>query len=96
MTVYVLAQLRFTDRAAYDRYQAAFMGVFRRFEGRLLAADEQPAQLEGDSDIEKIVLMSFPNEAEARRIINDPSYREISKDRHAGAVTASWLVHGLD
>ena len=26
MTVYAIAQLRFTDRAAYDRYQAAFRG----------------------------------------------------------------------
>lgn len=25
MTVYVIAQLRFTDRAAYDRYQIRFM-----------------------------------------------------------------------
>ena len=38
MTVYVLAQLRFTDRPAYDRYQARFMDVFKRFKGRLLAA----------------------------------------------------------
>ncbi len=28
MTVYAIAQLRFTDRAAYDRYQARFAEVF--------------------------------------------------------------------
>ena len=39
MTVYVLAQLRFTDRPAYDRYQARFMGVMAPFKGRVLAAD---------------------------------------------------------
>ncbi|HET9877029.1 MAG TPA: DUF1330 domain-containing protein, partial [Mycobacterium sp.] len=42
MTVYAIAQLRFTDRAAYDRYQAKFMEVFRRHPGLLLAADESP------------------------------------------------------
>jgi len=95
VTVYVVAALKFTDRPAYDRYQAAFMGVFRRFHGRLLAADERPTPLEGDAGYEKIVLMSFPDEAEARRFIDDPDYREISKDRRAGAETVSLLVHGL-
>lgn len=95
MTVYVLAQLSFTDRAAYDRYQARFMDVFRRFEGRLLAADERPTVLEGHWDREKVVLMSFPDEAAARRFIDAPAYAEISKDRHAGAQTVSLLVRGL-
>jgi uncharacterized protein (DUF1330 family) len=34
MTVYVIVQLKMTDRAAYDRYQARFFEVFRRFSGR--------------------------------------------------------------
>lgn len=29
MTVYAIAQLKMTDRAAYDRYQAGFFDVFR-------------------------------------------------------------------
>jgi uncharacterized protein (DUF1330 family) len=28
--VYAIAALKFTDRDAYNRYQAAFMDVFRR------------------------------------------------------------------
>ena len=63
MTVYVVAQLKFTNREAYDRYQARFMDVFGQFEGRLLAADEEPTVVEGIWDREKVVLMSFPDEA---------------------------------
>ena len=85
MTVYVIAQLRFTDRAAYDRYQARFWDVFRQFDGRLLVADEQPTVLEGRWDREKVVIMSFPDEAAARRFTEAPAYREIAKDRKAGA-----------
>ena len=40
MTVYAIAQLKFTDRDAYNRYQAAFMEVFQQYSGTLLAADE--------------------------------------------------------
>lgn len=95
MTVYILAQLKFADRSAYDRYQARFMDVFRKFRGRLLAADEHPTLLEGSSDREKIVLMSFPDADEARAFMSDSAYLAISKDRHAGADTVSWLVGGL-
>ena len=62
MTVYAIAQLRFTDRDAYDRYQAAFMEVFERYSGRLLAADEAPHVVEGRWDRDKVVLMAFPDE----------------------------------
>jgi uncharacterized protein (DUF1330 family) len=63
MTVYVIVQLKMTDRAAYDRYQARFFDVFKKFSGRLLSADEKPAIVEGAWDRDKLVLMSFPDEA---------------------------------
>ncbi|MET7772187.1 DUF1330 domain-containing protein [Nocardia sp. NPDC005366] len=95
MTVYVLAQLKFTDRVAYDRYQARFFDVFTRYSGTLLAADEAPRVLEGATDREKVVLMSFPDEAAVTAWAESAEYREISKDRHAGADTVTLLVHGL-
>jgi uncharacterized protein (DUF1330 family) len=95
MTAYVLAMLKFTDRAAYDRYQARFFGVFKKFNGRVMVADEKPKLLEGSWDREKVVILSFPDEAEATRFMNDPEYNEISKDRHAGAQTLSVLLKGL-
>jgi uncharacterized protein (DUF1330 family) len=32
MTVYVIVQLKMTDRAAYDRYQARFFDVFKKIQ----------------------------------------------------------------
>ncbi|AOJ66187.1 hypothetical protein WJ32_27720 [Burkholderia ubonensis] len=95
MAVYLLAQLRFTQRDAYDRYQARFRDVFRRFDGRLLAADDAPVALEGEWDRDKVVLMAFPDEASARRFVESPEYQEISRDRHAGADTLALLVRGI-
>ena len=63
MTVFAIAQLTIHDRTAYDRYQARFMEVFRHHRGRLLAADEQPRTIEGTWPHQKLVLMSFPDEA---------------------------------
>ncbi len=95
MTVYAIAQLRFTDRAAYHRYQAKFMEVFRRHPGTLLAADESPQVVEGQWDREKVVLMSFPDEAAFRGWAQSPEYQDISKDRLAGADTVVLLAKGL-
>ncbi len=95
MTVYAIAQLRFTDRAAYDRYQARFMEVFSRYRGTLLAADERPQVVEGRWDREKVVLMSFPDEAEFCCWSESADYQDISKDREAGADSVVLLVKGL-
>lgn len=95
MTVYAIAQLRFIDRAAYDRYQARFMDVFRRHRGTLLAADESPEVIEGHWDRDKVVLMSFPDEAAFRLWSESPEYQEISKDRRVGADTVVLLAKGL-
>src|SRR5262249_62399759 len=48
MSVYIIAQLKFTERERYDRYQARFMGVFKNFKGKLLVADDHPVVLDGD------------------------------------------------
>lgn len=95
MTVYAIAQLKFTDRAVYDRYQARFMEVFARHTGTLLAADESPKVAEGQWDREKVVLMSFPDEAEFHAFVQSPEYGDIAKDRRAGADTVVLLVQGL-
>jgi len=95
VTVYVIVQLKMIDRAAYDRYQARFFDVFRKFGGRLLSADEQPAVLEGTWDRDKVVLMSFPDEAAFRAWSDSSEYVEISKDRKAGAQAIVLLVKGF-
>ena len=95
VTVYAIAALKFTNRDAYNRYQAAFMEVFQRYSGTLLAADEAPRVIEGDWDREKVVLMSFPDEADFREWAESPDYQRISEDRRAGADTVVVLVQAI-
>jgi uncharacterized protein (DUF1330 family) len=95
MTVYVIVQLKMSDRAVYDRYQARFFDVFKKFQGRLLSADESPDVLEGSWDCDKVALMSFPDEAAYRAWSDSPEYQEISKDRKAGASAIVLLAKGF-
>lgn len=95
MTVYTVAQLKFTDLEAYRRYQAAFPAVFARFNAKVLAADEAPRVLEGDWPRDKVVILAFPDEAEALRFSASPEYAEIARDRKAGADAVVLMVKGF-
>jgi uncharacterized protein (DUF1330 family) len=85
VTVYAIAQLRITNRAACDRYQTRFSDVFRRHRGRLLVAAESAQVVEGQWD---------DDEAGFRLWSGSPDYQEISKDRHQGADSVVLLVKG--
>jgi uncharacterized protein (DUF1330 family) len=95
VTVYAIATLKFTDREVYNRYQAAFMEIFQRYSGTLLAADEAPQVIEGDWDRDKVVLMSFPDEVAFREWAESPDYQRMSEDRRAGAETVVALVKAI-
>ena len=95
MSVYIIAQLKFTRRELYDRYQSRFMGVFKKFKWNLLAADERPVVLEGEWPRDKVVIMEFPDDTAAKEFQNSPEYQEISVDRKAGADAVVLTVRGL-
>ncbi len=92
---YVVAQVRFTDEPAYRRYQAKFPQVFASSGGRVLAADESPRRLSGDWPFDKLVIMQFPDAKTADAFLQSEAYREISKDRDAGAETVGVMVRGM-
>ena len=96
MTVYALAQLTIHDRTRYDRYQSRFMDVLRRHKGRVLAADESPQVVEGTWGREKVVLLSFADEAAYRAFAESADYQAIAVDRLAGADAVVLLVKGID
>jgi len=96
MTVYALAQLTIHDRTRYDRYQSRFMDVLRRHKGRVLAADESPQVVEGTWEREKVVLLSFADEAAYRAFAESADYQAIAVDRLAGADAVVLLVKGVD
>lgn len=68
------------------------MEVFRKFKGRLVVADENPLTFEGVWDVDKVVVLSFPDEASFLAWAESPDYLEIAKDRRAGASSIIVLV----
>ena len=96
MTVYAIAQLRIHDRPLYNRYLERFMDVLKKHNGRLLAADDSPRVLKGDAQMDKVVVLSFADEAAFRAWGASPEYIEISKDRDASSDATILFVKGID
>ncbi len=96
MTVYLAVQVKIKDRDAYDRYAGGFMNVFSKFEGKMLAADFEPKVLDGEWGMDRLVLMSFPDEASLTAWITSDEYQELAADRAAGADTIALLARGIE
>ncbi|WP_024507805.1 DUF1330 domain-containing protein [Bradyrhizobium sp. ARR65] len=95
MAVYIIAQLKFTRRELYDRYQSRFFDVFRKFKGRVVIADERPQVLEGRFERDKVVVLEFPDSAAALEFQESAEYAEIAADRKAGADAVVILARGF-
>lgn len=91
---YALAQLSIHDRARYQRYVERFHDVLAPFGGRVLAADESPAVVEGSWDHDKVVLLELPSEEAFWRWARSEAYAEIAADRKAAAEGPVLMVHG--
>jgi uncharacterized protein (DUF1330 family) len=81
MAVYIINNMTIHDRAEYGRYLHAFMGVFAKFSGEILAAADAPAPVEGEWPYDRTILLRFPSREEARRWSESPEYREIAQHR---------------
>ena len=96
MSVYMCVEVKIKNREAYDRYADAFMSVFEKFKGTMLAADFEPKVLDGEWNGDRIVMMSFPSEADVMAWLTSPEYQAISVDRIAGADTKVLLAQEIE
>jgi uncharacterized protein (DUF1330 family) len=84
------------DRAQYDKYEARFMDVFEKFDGKLLSVDEEPQVLGGNWNATRSVLMEFPDKAKLFAWMTSPEYQEIGKFRDAGSTGEAIIVKGFE
>jgi uncharacterized protein (DUF1330 family) len=73
-----------------------FMAVFNPFHGRVFAADESPAVVEGKWNHQKVVLLSFPEERDLHEWESSADHQETAKDRQASSTAVTLLEKGLE
>src|SRR3546814_12568380 len=62
MAVYTVAQVKINDGERYEKYRERFGAVLQQYDGRLVAADDNPVVQEGQWSYEKIVILEFADQ----------------------------------
>ena len=81
MSCYSIAQLLIHDEDEYKKYLSGFDSVFEKYNGKVIAVEENPIILEGDWDYSRLVIIRFSNENEAGRWYHSPGYQSLLQHR---------------
>jgi uncharacterized protein (DUF1330 family) len=96
MPCYAVGQLKVHDWDLYKKYQLAFRDLFPEYDGRVLAADNAPAVLEGEWPHQRFAMLEFRDRAEAERWYHSEAYQAAIKSFRWPASTGSLIfVEGL-
>lgn len=96
MSVYLIANIDIEDRDRYAQYEAGFMEIFQRYDGQLLAVDEQQVVLEGDAAPTRTVLIEFPSTESARAWYDSSEYQALAQHRFASSRGSVTMIQSLD
>lgn len=96
VSCYFLAQIEIHDPGRYDEYLAGSDEVFERFQGQVLAVDDQVTVLEGEWPCSRTVLIRFPDRRELDAWYRSEEYQRLARHRRAAATASIVAVEGRD
>jgi uncharacterized protein (DUF1330 family) len=94
MPAYFVAELETTNPAGMEPYRAAVPATIDQYGGRFLARGGATELLEGEPEPKRIVILEFPDAAEAKRWYNSPEYQKILPMRLANSTGRAFIVEG--
>lgn len=95
--VYAVVNLHISDAAVYRQYEKGFFPLLKKYGGEFISYDDAAVTLEGASPrTGRVILFSFPSEAQARAWHADPDYQALAEHRRAGTqLEFLTIVRGL-
>ncbi len=95
MSCYFVATINIHDRDTYAKYESGLMEVFSKFNGKMLAVDEEVEIFEGAWPYTRTVIIEFPSEADAKAWYESEDYQALAKHRFAASEANLALIKGL-
>jgi uncharacterized protein (DUF1330 family) len=95
MSVYVVADLNWTDQNARGEYGKQARSVLAKYGGRYIVAGGSPQTLEGEWHPSAVGVIEFPTKEQAQRWYESDDYRPLKALRLKGAKTSAVLVEGV-
>ncbi len=95
MTTYIVAQINIDDRTEYAKYEAGFAEIFSRYNGQMLAVDENPTVIEGAWPFTRTVIIQFPSKDDANAWYRSDEYQALAQHRFDASTANIAFIEGL-
>lgn len=96
MSSYFVAQITIDNPLEYQRYLDRFDAVLERYDGTVLAVDDEVRALEGHWPHKRAVIISFPSHDELTRWYESDEYQQIARLRQAASRATVIAVKGRE
>jgi uncharacterized protein (DUF1330 family) len=94
MPGYLIANIKVTDPAGFERYRAEVPAVIARHGGRYLVRGGTVDRVENADGFNRVVVLEFPSLEAARAFYHGPDYAPLSKLRSDSTDSQVILVDG--
>ena len=94
MKAYLVLDLAIHDFAGFSPYIAAIPAHIARHGGRYIVQGAEPTRIEGDWTPQRLVILEFPERANAEAFLSDPDIQDLFKVRHETTTSKLVLVDG--
>lgn len=95
MPAYLIFDIHVTDPEGYQPYRERAQAIIEAHGGRYLVRGGPHEIVEGEWDIDRIVVLEFASMEQARAAYHSPEYQEIVPIRHGASRANAVLVEGL-
>ena len=85
MAAYLVCDIKVTDPTQYEEYKKLAQAAVAHYGGRYLARGGETAVLEGTWQPSRVVVLEFPDLAQARAFYDSPEYKAARKARGSAA-----------
>lgn len=96
MKAYLVLDLAVHDFAGFHPYIEAIPAHIGRHGGRYIVQGTQPTVMEGDWRPDRVVIIEFPDRANAQAFLGDPILQDLFRIRHETTTSKLVLVDGCD
>jgi uncharacterized protein (DUF1330 family) len=95
MTAYIYANIKIHNSALYEQYRAGVRAVIAAFGGRYLVRGGAVEVLEGAPELERQVILEFPDMAALKAFYSSPEYSALLAIRQQAATGSLIAIEGM-
>jgi uncharacterized protein (DUF1330 family) len=94
MKAYLVLDLTVNDFGGFRKYIAEIPAFIARHSGKYIVQGVQPKTIEGDWKPGRLVIIEFPQRANAEAFLSDPEIQVLFEVRHTTTTSKLVLVDG--